>query len=83
MCTAAPRTKRAYAIPRALGTVACGLGFVINFFAKPFDALASRAQSLRTPNAGKAMNRAKCLTRCQNEIEFSLEYWDDETIGFY
>jgi hypothetical protein len=83
VCTAAPRTKRAYAIPRALGTVACGLGFVINFFAKPFDALASRAQSLRTPNAGKAMNRAKCPTRCQNEIEFSLEYWDDETKGFY
>jgi hypothetical protein len=46
---AAPRTKCAYAIPRALGTVACSLGFVINFFAKPVDALASRAQSLRTP----------------------------------
>ena len=83
MCTAAPRTKRAYAIPRALGTVACGLGFVINFFAKPFDALASRAQSLRTPNAGKAINQAKCPTRCQIEIEFSLEYLEDKTIGFY
>ncbi len=79
MCSAAPRKKRLYAIPRALGTVACYLGFVINFFAKP----ASRAQSLRTPSAGKAMNRAKRLTKCQNEIEFSLEYFDYETIGFY
>ena len=84
MCTAAPHTKRAYAIPRALRSVACGLGFVINFFAKPVDALASRVQSLRTPRAEKAMNRAKCPTRCQNnESEFSLEYFDGETIGFY
>ena len=84
MCTAAPRKKRAYAIPRALSSIACGLGFVINFFAKPVDALASRVQSLRTPRAEKAMNRAKCPTRCQNnESEFSLEYFDGETIGFY
>ncbi len=70
VCTAAPRTR--------------GLGFVINFFVKPVDALAaSSAQSLRTPRVGKAMNRAKCPTRCQNEIEFSLEYFYDETMGFY
>jgi hypothetical protein len=56
LCTAAQRTKRAYAIPRALSSVACGLGFVINFFAQPVDALALRAQSLSTPRAGKAMN---------------------------
>ena len=83
MCTAALHTKLAYAIPRAFRSIACGLGFVINFFAEPVDALASRAQSLRTPRAGKAMNRAKCPTRCQHESEFSLEYFDDETIGFY
>jgi hypothetical protein len=53
------------------------------FFAKPVDALASSAQCLRTPRAEKAMNKAKCPTRCQNEIEFSLEYFDYETIGFY
>ncbi len=83
MCAPLRRAQSAYAIPRALGTVACCLGFVINFYAKPVDALASRAQSLRTPRAGKAMIRAKCPTRSQNEIEFSLEYFDDETIGFY
>ncbi len=54
VCTAAPRKKRAYAIPRTLSSIACGLGFVtINFFAKPVDALASRVQSLRTPRAEK------------------------------
>ncbi len=83
VCTPALRTKRSYAIPRALATVACGLGFVINFFAKPSDALASRARSLCTPRAGKAMHWAKCQTRSQNEIEFSLEYFNDETLGFY
>ncbi len=59
-CTAAaaPRAKRACAIPHALGTVACRLGFSINFLTKPVDALASRVQSLRTPRGEKAINRA-------------------------
>ncbi len=83
VCTAAQRTKRADAIPHALSSDACCLGFVINFFAKPVDALASLAQSLYTPRAGKAMNLAKCQTRCQNESEFSLQYFDNETIIFY
>ncbi len=81
MCAPAPRAMRACAIPRELGTVACGLGYTIDFVTKPVDVLVSRAQSFRTPRAGKAINRATSDKIYKFSLVFiSLEYFDDETI---